>query len=216
MPETTLYNMRGEAVGQVELEDAVFGIEPNVAVMHEAVLSHLRNCRQGTVSAKTRTEVSGGGRKPWRQKGTGHARQGSTRATQWRHGGVVHGPRPRHLEWALPGKVSKLARRSALSAKLADGELKVVDLIAVDEIKTAAMAEALKSLGRAERGSTLLVLPLNRDERGPAERVYLSARNLPNVTVCTTENLSAYDLIRNQNIVLDRAAIERIVEVLRP
>ncbi|HET6383180.1 MAG TPA: 50S ribosomal protein L4 [Armatimonadota bacterium] len=212
MAQASVFNLAGKEVGEVELDDAVFGIAPNEAVMHEAVVAHLRNCRQGTSDTLGRGEVRGGGKKPWRQKGTGHARQGSTRAPHWRHGGVVHGPGPRNLERRLPDKVSKLARRSALSAKLADGELIVVDSITTSEVKTAIMAQALEALGRERKETTLLVLPVNRDDHA----VYLSCRNLPNVTVCTTENLSAYELIRNRHVMLDQQAVSRIVEVLRP
>jgi len=207
--------MSGEEIGEIELDDTVFGVQPNRAVMHEAVVAHLRNRRQGTVSVKGRGEVRGGGRKPWRQKGTGHARQGSTRAPHWRHGGVVHGPGPRDLHRSLPDKVSKLARRSALSAKLLDGELKVVDTVAVAEARTRVMVSALSALGRGDRDSVLVVLPIQEDRAG-IEKVYLSARNLKNVTVCTTENLSAYELLRHRLVFLDQNAIERIVEVLRP
>jgi large subunit ribosomal protein L4 len=214
--QATVFNLAGEQVGQVELDDAVFGIKPHQAVMHEVVVTHLRNCRQGTSDTKGRGEIRGGGKKPWRQKGTGHARQGSTRAPHWRHGGIVHGPTPRDLHRETPTKVSKLARRSALSAKLADGELKVVDRFAVDAIKTSAIVQALGALGRLGNGSTLVVLALNREDRAGMSRVYLSCRNIPNLTVCTTENLSAYDLIRNRNILVDQSALPRIVEVLKP
>ncbi|MDQ2732055.1 MAG: 50S ribosomal protein L4 [Armatimonadota bacterium] len=216
MAQTTVYNLSGEEVSQIELDDTVFNIEPNEAVMHEAVVAHLRNCRQGTSSVKGRSDVRGGGKKPWRQKGTGHARQGSTRSPQWRHGGIVHGPNPRDLHRNVPDKVSKLARRSALSAKLADGELRVVERFAADEVKTRVMVEALGALGRGPEESTLVVLPLNREDRDGARRLYLSCRNIPNVTVCSTENLSAYDIIRNLHVLVDQAAIPRIVEVLRP
>ena len=216
MPQATVYNIKGTEVGQIELDDLVFGIEPNEGVMHEAVVNYLRNQRQGTSDTKGRGEIRGGGKKPWRQKGTGHARQGSTRAPHWRHGGIVHGPTPRDLHRDLPDKVSKLARRSALSAKLADGEIMVIDQVEMQEIKTRTMAEMLTALGREGQESTLVVLPVNREDREVSHRLYLSARNLPNVTICSAENLSAYDLIRNEHVYLDQGAVARIVEVLHP
>lgn len=216
MAQTAVYNLSGEEVAQIDLDDAIFNIVPNEAVMHEVVVAHLRNCRQGTSSTKGRSDVRGGGRKPWRQKGTGHARQGSTRSPQWRHGGIVFGPTPRDLHRNVPDKVSKLARRSALSAKLADGELRVVDRFAAEAVKTRVMVDALGALGRGVGESTLVVLPLNREDREGARRLYLSCRNIPNVTVCSTENLSAYDIIRNRHVLVDQAAVARIVEVLRP
>ena len=216
MAQASVYNLSGDVLSQIDLDDAVFGIEPNIAVMHEAVVTHLRNCRQGTSDTKGRSDVSGGGKKPWRQKGTGHARQGSTRAPHWRHGGVVFGPTPRDLSRALPVKVNKLARRSALSAKLSDGELKVVDRFAVDTVRTRAVVDALSALGRDGKESVLIVLELDRDNALGMERLYLSCRNVPQLTVRTTENLSAYDIIRSRHVLIDQAAISRIVEVLRP
>ena len=134
MAKANVYNMAGQQVGEIELSEAVFGIEPNQAVVHEVVKNHLANCRQGTQSALTRAEVSGGGKKPWRQKGTGHARQGSTRAPQWTHGGIVFAPKPRSYSYALNKKVKRLALKSALSAKAASGDIKVVDGLKLDEI----------------------------------------------------------------------------------
>ena len=139
MPKANVYNMAGQQVGEIELSEAVFGIEPNQAVVHEVVKNHLANCRQGTQSALTRAEVSGGGKKPWRQKGTGHARQGSTRAPQWTHGGIVFAPKPRAYSYTLNKKVKRLALKSALSAKAASGDIMVVDGLKLDEIKTKTM-----------------------------------------------------------------------------
>ena len=143
-------NMAGQQVGEIELSEAVFGIEPNQAVVHEVVKNHLANCRQGTQSALTRAEVSGGGKKPWRQKGTGHARQGSTRAPQWTHGGIVFAPKPRDYSYALNKKVKRLALKSALSAKAASGDILVVDGLKLDEIKTKAMKGFLDSRRRQQ------------------------------------------------------------------
>ena len=147
MPKAILVNMAGTQVGEVELSEAVFGIEPNQTVVHEVVKNHLANCRQGTQSALTRAEVSGGGKKPWRQKGTGRARQGSTRAPQWTHGGIVFAPKPRSYSYALNKKVKRLALKSALSAKAASGDIKVVDGLKLDEIKTKTMRGFLAGIG---------------------------------------------------------------------
>ena len=147
MAKANVYNMAGQQVGEIELSEAVFGIEPNQAVVHEVVKNHLANCRQGTQSALTRAEVSGGGKKPWRQKGTGHARQGSTRAPQWTHGGIVFAPKPRSYSYALNKKVKRLALKSALSAKAASGDIKVVDGLSMDEIKTKTMRGFLAGIG---------------------------------------------------------------------
>ena len=157
MPKTALYNMKGETIGQVELSDVVFGAEVNEAVLHQAVKVYLANQRQGTQSTLTRTEVSGGGRKPWRQKGTGHARQGSTRAPQWTHGGIALGPKPRDYRITMNKKVRRLALISALSAKVKAEEIKVVDAITLDEIKTKKIVEMLKAL--SVNGKTLIVMP---------------------------------------------------------
>ena len=158
MPKANVFNMAGQQVGEIELSEAVFGIEPNQAVVHEVVKNHLANCRQGTQSALTRAEVSGGGKKPWRQKGTGHARQGSTRAPQWTHGGIVFAPKPRDYSYTLNKKVKRLALKSALSAKAAQGAVLVVDGLKLDEIKTKAMKEMLNSIGASK--SVVITLSL--------------------------------------------------------
>ena len=147
MPNANLYNMAGKQIGEVELSEAVFGIEPNQYVVHDVVKNHLANCRQGTQSSLTRAEVSGGGRKPWRQKGTGHARQGSTRAPQWTHGGIVFAPKPRTYRYALNKKVKRLALKSALSAKAAENAILVVDGLKLDEVKTKTMKTFLDAAG---------------------------------------------------------------------
>ena len=164
--------MAGQQVGEIELSEAVFGIEPNQAVVHEVVKNHLANCRQGTQSALTRAEVSGGGKKPWRQKGTGHARQGSTRAPQWTHGGIVFAPKPRDYSYTLNKKVKRLALKSALSAKAAQGAVLVVDGLKLEEIKTKAMKEMLNSIG----ASKSVVITPEVDQI-----VVKSARNIPGV-----------------------------------
>ena len=156
MAKANLYNMAGQQVGEIELSEAVFGIEPNQAVVHEVVKNHLANCRQGTQSALTRAEVSGGGKKPWRQKGTGHARQGSTRAPQWTHGGIVFAPKPRDYSYTLNKKVKRLALKSALSAKAASGDILVVDGLKLDEIKTKTMRDFLNA---AEAGKSVVITP---------------------------------------------------------
>ena len=143
MPKANVFNMAGEKIGEIELSEAIFGIEPNKSVLHDAVKNHLANCRQGTQSALTRGEVSGGGKKPWRQKGTGHARQGSTRAPQWTHGGIVFAPKPRSYSYVLNKKVKRLAMKSALSSKVAAEEMLVVENLAVEEIKTRTVADML-------------------------------------------------------------------------
>ena len=173
MSTINVLNMAGATVGTVELNDAIFGIEPNAAVVHEVVKNHLANCRQGTQSALTRAEVSGGGKKPWRQKGTGHARQGSTRAPQWTHGGIVFAPKPRDYSYVLNKKVKRLALKSVLSAKAAEGKLVVIDSIKMDAIKTADFRKFLNAVNVA--GKAVVVTP-EKDEI-----IVKSARNLPGV-----------------------------------
>ena len=191
MPKANVFNMAGQQVGEIELSEAVFGIEPNQAVVHEVVKNHLANCRQGTQSALTRAEVSGGGKKPWRQKGTGHARQGSTRAPQWTHGGIVFAPKP-------------LALKSALSAKAAQGAVLVVDGLKLDEIKTKAMKEMLNSIG----ASKSVVITPEVDQI-----VVKSARNIPGVVTTTAKILSVYDIVNAKQLVIDKAALAIIEEV---
>ena len=197
--------MAGSEVGQVELNAAIFGIEPNMHVVHEVVKNHLANCRQGTQSALTRAEVSGGGRKPWRQKGTGHARQGSTRAPQWTHGGIVFAPKPRSYSYVVNKKVKRLALKSVLSAKAAEARIIVVDSIKMDAIKTKAFKgflDAVKCDGKA----VVITPEVN-------ETVVKSARNIPGVVTTTARMLSVYDLVNAKYLVVDRAALATIEEV---
>ena len=170
MAKANVFNMAGQQVGEIELSEAVFGVEPNQAVVHEVVKNHLANCRQGTQSALTRAEVSGGGKKPWRQKGTGHARQGSTRAPQWTHGGIVFAPKPRDYSYTLNKKVKRLALKSALSAKAASGDILVVDELKLDAIKTKDMRNFLNAV---EAGKSVVITPEVN------EIVVKSARNIP-------------------------------------
>ena len=205
MSTMKVLNMAGAEVGTVELSDAVFGIEPNEVVVHEVVKNHLANCRQGTQSALTRAEVSGGGKKPWRQKGTGHARQGSTRAPQWTHGGIVFAPKPRDYSYVLNKKVKRLALKSVLSAKAASGELIVVDAIELPAIKTAEFQKFLTAV-KAD-GKTVVVTPEKNDI------IVKSARNIPGVLTTTATILSVYDLLNAKYLVLDQRALATIEEV---
>ena len=204
MPKATVVNMTGAKVGEVELSDAIFGIEPNVAVVHEVVKNHLANCRQGTQSALTRAEVSGGGIKPWRQKGTGRARQGSTRAPQWTHGGIVFAPKPRDYSYTLNKKVKRLALKSVLSAKAAEGNVIVVDGLNLDEIKTKNMKAFLDAV---EAGKAVLVT------ENVNTNVVKSARNIPGVITTTAKILSVYDIINANKFIVDKAALAVIEEV---
>ena len=205
MSSMKVLNMAGAEVGTVELSDAIFGIEPNPVVVHEVVKNHLANCRQGTQSALTRAEVSGGGRKPWRQKGTGHARQGSTRAPQWTHGGIVFAPKPRDYSYVLNKKVKRLALKSVLSAKAAEGKLVVIDSIKMDAIKTADFRKFLNAV--KVDGKAVIVTP-------EVDTVIVkSARNIPGVLTTVANILSVYDIINAQYLVVDQAALAKIEEV---
>ena len=205
MSTINVLNMAGETVGTVELSDGIFGIEPNTAVVHEVVKNHLANCRQGTQSALTRAEVSGGGKKPWRQKGTGHARQGSTRAPQWTHGGIVFAPKPRDYSYVLNKKVKRLALKSVLSAKAAEGKLVVIDSIKMDAIKTADFRKFLSAV--KVDGKAVVVTP-------EVDNVIVkSARNIPGVLTTVANILSVYDIINAQYLVVDQAALAKIEEV---
>ncbi len=204
MPKANVFNMAGQQVGEIELSEAVFGIEPNEAVVHEVVKNHLANCRQGTQSALTRAEVSGGGKKPWRQKGTGHARQGSTRAPQWTHGGIVFAPKPRDYSYSLNKKVKRLALKSALSAKAAEGAIVVVDELKMAEIKTKTMKDFLGAVGAVKS----VVITPETDEI-----VVKSARNIPGVVTTTAKVLSVYDIVNAKQLVIDKAALATIEEV---
>ena len=205
MPKVTVYNMSGASVGEIELSDAVFGIEPNQVAVHAVVKNYLANQRQGTQSTLTRAEVSGGGRKPWRQKGTGHARQGSIRAPQWYHGGVALGPKPRDYRYSLNKKVKRLALKSVFSSKVLENNLVVVDNIVVDEFKTktvAAMLNALKVEGKA------LIVAAEKNEK-----LIKSAANIPGVKTALTNTINVYDMVNAGKLVIAKDAIAKIEEV---
>ena len=205
MLKTNVYDMNGKQVGEVELSEAVFGIEPNESVVHDVVKNHLANCRQGTQSALTRAEVSGGGKKPWRQKGTGHARQGSTRAPQWTHGGIVFAPKPRDYSYTLNKKVRRLALKSVLSAKAASSDIVVIDEIKMDEIKTKKFAGFLSAVN-ADCKALVVTAEVN-------ENVVLSARNIPGVQTTFANLGNVYDVLNAKKLVLDKAALAKIEEV---
>ena len=205
MPKVTVLDMAGKEVSKIDLSDAVFGIEPNKAIMHDMVKNYLANQRQGTQSALTRAEVSGGGKKPWRQKGTGHARQGSTRAPQWTHGGIVFAPKPRSYRYTLNKKVRRLAMKSALSSKVLDNELVVLDKIAMDEYKTKTIAAMLKAVGSEKKA--LIVLPEKN------EKVIASAANIPGVKTALVNTLNVYDILNADKFIVLQDAIAQIEEV---
>ena len=205
MAKTNVYDMSGKVVGEIELNDAVFGIEPNTAVMHEAVKNYLANQRQGTQSTLTRAEVRGGGRKPWRQKGTGRARQGSTRAPQWTHGGVALGPKPRDYGYHMNKKSRQLAIKSALSAKAAAGNIMVIENLDLSEVKTKNFVKFLSDVGAT--GKSLVVTPEVR------RNVVLSARNIPGVRTTISSIISVYDILRADKFIVDKAAVAKIEEV---
>ena len=194
MSTIKVLNMSGAEVGTVELSDGIFGIEPNQAVVHEVVKNHLANRRQGTQSALTRAEVSGGGKKPWRQKGTGHARQGSTRAPQWTHGGIVFAPKPRDYSYTLNKKVKRLALKSALSAKVASGDLIVVDEIKMDEVKTKTFKTFLTAVG-AEKKAMVVTPEVNQN-------VILSSRNIPGCNTTFANLINVYDIVNCNKLVV--------------
>ena len=205
MPEIKVVNMAGKEVGKMNLSDRVFAAEVNAPVLHAAVRAYLSNQRQGTQSTLTRTEVSGGGRKPWRQKGSGRARQGSTRAPQWTHGGVALGPKPRLYKVKLNKKVKRVAMFSALRSKVASGEMIVVDKIAAAEFKTKAMAQMLSDIGAGKK--SLVVLP-EKDEK-----VVKSLANIPGVKVTLANTLSVYDILNADSFVAAQDAVTKIEEV---
>ena len=205
MPKVSVFDMAGKAVSEIELSEAVFGVEPNKAAMHLAVVSYLANQRQGTQSTLTRTEVSGGGRKPLRQKGTGHARQGSTRAPQWTHGGIVFAPKPRSYSYTLNKKAKRLALKSALSAKAAEAAVIVIDEIKMAAPKTADFAKFLKAVGCDTKA---LVVTAAADQN-----VVKSGRNIPGVQVTFANVLNVYDIVNANKLVVDKAALTKIEEV---
>ena len=202
---TKVYNMSGEQVGEIELSEAVFGIEPNGAVVHDVVKNHLANRRQGTQSALTRAEVSGGGRKPWRQKGTGRARQGSTRAPQWTHGGVVFAPKMRDYSYTLNKKSRRLALKSVLSAKAAEANIVVIDSIKMEAPKTKEFAAFLSAVGA--EGKALVVTA------AADANVVKSGRNIPGCEVTFANLLNVYDIVNAEKLVVDKAALQKIEEV---
>ena len=204
MAEVSVYNMEGKEVGKLDLNDAIFGVEINEHLVHLAVVQHLANMRQGTQKAKTRAEVSGGGRKPWRQKGTGHARQGSTRSPQWTHGGVVFAPVPRDYSFKLNKKEKRIALKSALTSKVADGSLMVIEELKFDEIKTKKFAEVMNNL----KAKNALVV-INENDKN----VVLSARNIPDAKTILTGNMNVYDIMKAGTVVLTKDAVSTIEEV---
>ena len=205
MPNVAVLNMAGENVGEITLSDAIFGIKPNAVVMHAAVVNYLANQRQGTQSTLTRTEVSGGGKKPWRQKGTGHARQGSTRAPQWRHGGVVHAPKPRDYSYSLNKKVRKLALKSALSDKVLSNSLIVLDELKLDTYKTKVVADCLAAIGAGKK--TLIVL-----ENNDAFAVK-SIANIKGAKSAQINTINTYDIINADTLVIVKGAVAKLEEV---
>ncbi len=207
MPNVSVYDMTGKQTGSMELSDEVFGITPNRTVLHSAVVNYLANQRQGTQSTRTRSEVRGGGKKPWRQKGTGHARQGSIRAPQWTHGGIALGPKPRDYRYALPKKVRRLAMKSALSSKAAESELLVLESLDLPEIKTKTMVGLLHALQADKK-----VLLVTAQKDGNA---YLSARNIPGVKVSPVNALNVYDILNADKLIVVKDAAQKIEEVYR-
>lgn len=205
MPKVAVLDMAGKEVEKIDLSDAIFGIEPNAKVLHDMVVNYLANQRQGTQSALTRAEVSGGGRKPWRQKGTGHARQGSTRSPQWTHGGIVFAPKPRDYSYSLNKKVKRLAMKSALSSKVIDNEIVVLDKISLDDYKTKTIVAMLKAIGSEKK--TLIVLPEVN------EKVIASAANIPGVKTAMVNTLNVYDILNADKFIVLRDAVAQIEEV---
>ena len=205
MPKVDVYDIKGKKVSDIELAENVFGIEPNEAIVHSVLKNYLANQRQGTQSTKTRSEVSGGGRKPWRQKGTGRARQGSTRAPQWIKGGIALGPKPRSYRYTVNKKERRLAIRSVLSSKVLEKELTVLDKIELKEIKTKSMVKALTALKL--EGKTLIVLPEND------KNVVMSARNIEGVKTISANNINVFDLLKYNNLVLPVDTVKKLEEV---
>ena len=205
MPKVDVYDMKGQKVSDVELAESVFGIEPNEAIVHSVLVNYLANQRQGTQSTKTRAEVRGGGKKPWRQKGTGRARQGSIRAPQWIKGGIALGPKPRSYSYTVNKKERRLALKSILSSKVTENELTVVDKLEVKEIKTKTMVKALADL--KVEGKTLIVLPENN------QNVFMSARNIEGVKTIALNNINVFDLLKYTNLILPLDTVKKIEEV---
>ena len=204
MANVSVYNMEGSEVGKLDLNDSVFAVDVNEHLMHMAVVLQLANKRQGTQKAKTRSEVSGGGRKPWRQKGTGHARQGSTRSPQWTGGGVVFAPKPRDYSFKMNKKEKRIALLSALSSKVADNKIVVLDAFNLDEVKTKKFAEVMSNL---KVDKALVVI------EGENKNVVLSGRNIPTVKVSATNEINTYDVLKYETLVVTKAAVEKLEEV---
>ena len=205
MPNVSVFDMNGKKVSDLALAESVFGIEPNSYAMHLCVVNYLANQRQGTQSTRTRSEVSGGGKKPWKQKGTGRARQGSTRAPQWTHGGIAHGPKPREYGFSINKKVRRLAMKSAFSSKVAAEELVVLDELKLDAIKTKEVVKVLSALETGKK--VLLVLPENNDV------LYRSARNIAGVKVSTVNTLNVYDILNSDTMLVLKDSVAKIEEV---
>ncbi len=207
MPNISTFDMTGKQTGTMEVSEAVFGIEPNATVLHSMVVNYLANQRQGTQSTLTRSEVSGGGKKPWRQKGTGHARQGSTRAPQWTHGGIALGPKPRDYSYALPKKVRRLAMKSALSSKVLSEDMMILDELTLEEIKTKTIVKMLAALGADKK---VLLVTADKDDK-----VVLSARNIPGVKTAMVNTLNVYDILNADKFIVVKDAVAKIEEVYK-
>ncbi len=205
MPNVSVFDVNGKKVSDIDLADGIFGIEPNTSAMHLCVVNYLANQRQGTQSTLTRSEVSGGGKKPWRQKGTGRARQGSTRSPQWYHGGIAHGPKPREYGFSINKKVKRLAMKSALSSKAAAEEIVVLDSLALSEIKTKEVAKVLSNLETGKK--VLIVLPEKNDV------IYRSARNIAGVKTTLVNTLNVYDILNCDTLVILKDSVAKIEEV---
>ena len=205
MPKVDVYDLKGKKVSDIELADSIFGIEPNENIVHSVLVNYLANQRQGTQSTKTRAEVSGGGKKPWRQKGTGRARQGSTRSPQWIKGGIALGPKPRSYKYTVNKKEKRLAIKSILSSKVLEKELTVVDKLELKEIKTKTMQTALTDL--KVEGKTLIILPENN------QNVYMSSRNIEGVKTITANNINVFDLLKYTNLILSVETVKKLEEV---
>ena len=205
MPKVDVYNMKGEVVGVINLSDDIFGVEVNEVAMHTVVVNQLANKRQGTQSTKTISEVRGGGRKPWRQKGTGRARQGSIRAVQWKGGGIAFAPKPRDYRYTVPKKIRRLALKSALTTKVLDSNIIVLDELELNEIKTKEFVKVLKNLN--VDGSALVVLP------EVDEKVIKSARNVPDVKTALVNTINTYDILKHQKFIITKDAVAKVEEV---
>ena len=205
MPKVDVLDMKGKKVSDIELADSIFGIKPNEAIVHSVLVNYLANQRQGTQSTKTRAEVSGGGKKPWRQKGTGRARQGSIRAPQWIKGGIALGPKPRSYKYTVNKKEKRLAIKSVLSSKVLEKELTVVDKLEVKEIKTKTMVKALADM--KVEGKTLIILPENN------QNVFMSSRNIEGVKTIVANNINIFDLLKYTNLILPVDTVKKLEEV---